>query len=56
MKFRITYVGPTSQQNICVEKEFKDTETISVKKWAEDWAYMAADKGPFEIEELNESS
>ncbi len=64
-KFRITYpkydrnVPEDPEQNEVVEMEFTDSyiketdTTITAREWAEDWAYMAADKGPFTVEEID---
>lgn len=57
-RFRITYTDPKTEERETVEKEFGDTPPmgvipgyndvahngISARRWAEDWAYGAADK------------
>lgn len=50
--FRIEYRDPQTDEKIIVVKEFEDTETISAREWAEDWAYSAADKGASKIVEV----
>lgn len=49
--FNIYYTDPETGEDVVVMKSFSDTETISAKEWAEDWAYTAADKGSYEVEE-----
>ena len=52
MKFLITYTDPKTGEEVRIVKEFGNTDNISAYEWAEDWAYMAADKGPYKIEEV----
>lgn len=65
-RFRIQYTDPETREECDVEKEFFDSPgivtrpdgstydsgTITAREWAEDWAYMMADKGPYTITEL----
>lgn len=53
MKFRIRYLDPETQEYIVSIREFGNTNNIPAAEWAEDWAYAAADKGPYTIEELH---
>ena len=50
--FRIQWTDPESGEPQDVEKEFEDTETITAREWAEDWAYTQADKGQSKIAEI----
>lgn len=58
-KFRITYTDPETGEETQVERTFEDTPAglnhgpISAWEWAEDCAYMLADKGPHRVEELS---
>lgn len=50
--FQIKYEDPDTQEICTVEKVFKDSEgggDIIAAEWAEDYAYMMADKGWYEI-------
>lgn len=49
--FNIYYVRPETGEDVVETKSFSDTETVSAKEWAEDYAYTVADKGPYEVEE-----
>ena len=52
--FKITYTDPEDENHtITVTEEFHDTESVTALGWAEDYAYAVADKGFYEIEELN---
>lgn len=66
-EFEITYTDPETGLEVVVVKEFEDTVAknsnpkivngeinvnISAEEWAEDYAYMIADKGPYTIREL----
>lgn len=60
MKFLIRYVDAEGVEQED-EVEFHDTtrwggsgreRSISAREWAEDYAYSAADKGHYEIEEI----
>ena len=52
--FKITYTDPEDENHtITVTEEFHDTENVTALEWAEDYAYAVADKGFYEIEELN---
>lgn len=66
-KFLITYRDRDTGENIRVIREFCDTPgrvtddtgklltcvgPISARQWAENWAYGAADKGPYVVKEL----
>lgn len=65
--FEIRYTDPETGAEAVVIKEFEDTivensnpkivngeinVNISAEEWAEDYAYMIADKGPYTIREL----
>jgi hypothetical protein len=52
VKFRIRYIDPATGADIVTVRNFEDTPSISAQLWAEDWAYMAADKGWYEIVEV----
>ena len=52
-KFKITYCDPESETTKEVVMEFNASGAISARDWARDWAYSAADKGWYEIEELH---
>ena len=52
-KFKITYRDPESEATKEVVMEFNASGAISARDWARDWAYSAADKGWYEIEELH---
>ena len=47
--FKITYKDPISQITMIATKEFEGTNKFPPSLWADDWAYMAADKGPYNI-------
>jgi len=66
-KFKIEYVDPETEETKVVIKTFEDTPSarvlnetlgidyttsISARKWANDYAYMLADKGSYNIEEI----
>jgi hypothetical protein len=51
-KFEITYTDPETGVEAVVVMDFEDTPQIPAKDWAEDWAYMIADKGPHTVREL----
>ena len=66
-EFEIRYTDPETGAEAIVIKEFEDTivensnpkivngeinVNISAEEWAEDYAYMIADKGPYTIREL----
>ncbi len=54
-KFQIVYLHHETEEVVKEIHEFKDTEVISAKEWAEDYAYTMADKGyyiVFEIKDL----
>ena len=48
-KFKITYRDPQTDECATVKMEFDDTPEFPAKMWAEDWAYMKADKGWYEV-------
>ena len=64
--FKITYTDPITGDMRITTETFKDTPkalveipgqepttvNISAKEWAEDYAYMLADKGSYKIEEM----
>ncbi len=64
--FEITYTDPETEQEVVVVEEFEDTDSeitgplfdkpkkikISAREWAEDYAYMLADKGPHTVREI----
>lgn len=52
MKFRITYTDPITDERVVEEKDFEPSTNLTALYWAEDYAYMVADKGPYEIEEI----
>ena len=51
-RFRIEYKDPVTQELVVVEHEFANSETISAREWAEDWAYCIADKGHHVVSEF----
>jgi len=53
--FRIGYRDPETGEDRTVDKEFEDSHLpffIAAKFWAEDYAYMLADKGQYTVREL----
>jgi hypothetical protein len=56
--FRVTYEDPETGNIKHVECSFEDTPStqavpsVSAEEWAEDYAYMLADKGPHTVEEI----
>lgn len=57
--FRICYEDPTTHEMRERECSFEDTPSspgehgpISAEEWAEDYAYMLADKGPHTVKEI----
>lgn len=52
MKFRITYTDPKTNEEVVEEKDFESSENLGALYWAEDYAYLVADKGHYEIEEV----
>ncbi len=53
--FSITYREPDVEPEtwITIYRSYWDTESVSGRLWAEDTAYALADKGPYEIKEIN---
>lgn len=56
MKFKITYLDPTTEEIKVVFEEFHETfhghiPNITALEWAEDCAYGLADKGYYKVEE-----
>ena len=66
-EFEIRYTDPETGAEAVVVKEFEDTIVensnpnivngeinvdITAEEWAEDYAYMIADKGPYTVREL----
>jgi hypothetical protein len=66
-EFEIRYTDPETGAEAVVVKEFEDTiierggpnivnkeiyVSITAEEWAEDWAYMIADKEPHTVREL----
>ena len=47
--FRIQWTDPETKEPKDEERTFEDTENVTAREWAEDWAYMQADKGPSRI-------
>lgn len=51
--FEITYFDPDEKEFVTVEKQFDDSPEFPARMWADDWAYMAADKrGDYTIKEV----
>lgn len=51
--YRLVFTSPTTGEHVEIEKEFSDTETVSAREWADDWAYTCADKHLYEMTEFN---
>lgn len=51
-RFRIEYRHPETDEAMSIEEDFEDTEEISAKEWAEDYAYTLADKGWYRVTEI----
>lgn len=51
--FHIRYRDPHTGEDVEVIKEYEDTTTVSAQEWAEDAAYMLADKGPYTVTEIS---
>ena len=51
-RFRINYYDPVAKEYKEVIETFEDTSTITAAEWAEDAAYMYADKHWHTVEEL----
>lgn len=51
-KFQIVYLHHETEEVIKEIRDFKDTEVISAKEWAEDYAYTMADKGYYIVFEI----
>ena len=51
--FKIRYIDPKTGEEMVVVKEFETTGSMSAYEWAEDYAYMLADKGWYKIEMEN---
>lgn len=54
-RYRIRYRDPETGEEESIEREFKDTPTVSAAEWAEDLAYTLADKGWYRIESLDDA-
>lgn len=50
--FIIKYIDPETEEQTVEFMSFEDTEDYPAELWAEDYAYVMADKGWYTIEEL----
>lgn len=50
--FEITYTDPDSGEEKTIEHTFEDSATATAMEWAEDYAYILADKGYYSIKEI----
>jgi hypothetical protein len=53
VRFEITYTDDEGVEQKQMAS-FVDTESITAREWAEDYAYNLADKGPYEIKEVKQ--
>ena len=53
-QFKITYADPETEEIRTTIEEFFDSDNITAKEWAEDYAYAKADKGFHTVERLVE--